>query len=209
MKNFFINALTTAVILILGGPVFSGTDSNVCVQSQLRELGYYAGKITGKIDGPTKTAGDQYIAYMQANNPSWAQPRLTSSEAAFWCKQLASAFPDKLSKYLAASQGKGTGLVRVTGMSISGQPNTTQPYQVTVEFDSEGSSPSTVNAACFKWNGKSEVCLSMPDGTSKGPVTAGLTTGRAGKYTLNVYLKYESGGKKLKSAESSIELVVE
>lgn len=209
MKNFFINALTTAVILILGSPVFSGTDSNVCVQSQLRELGYYSGKITGKIDGPTKTAGDQYIAYMQANNPGWAQPRLTSSEAAFWCKQLASAFPDKLSKYLAASQGKGTGLVRVTGMSISGQPNTTQPYQVTVEFASEGSSPSTVNAACFKWNGKSEVCLSMPDGTSKGPVTAGLTTGRAGKYTLNVYLKYESGGKKLKSAESSIELVVE
>ena len=208
MKKTLDVAFASIFSVFLAGSVFAGADANICVQSQLKELGYYAGKVTGKIDGPTKSAGDQYIAYMTANNSGWAQPRLTSSEAAFWCKQLAAAFPDKLSKFLAASQGKGTGLVRVKGLSVSGSANTTQPYPVSVDFVMEGSSPVFVKAACFTWNGKSEVCVAPPKGIAKSPFTVGLTTGRAGKYNLNVYLKYESGGKKLKSAENSVQLIV-
>ncbi len=186
---------------------FAGTNDNVCVQSELKALGYYSGEITGKIDKATKVAGDEYIAYMTANSPGWAQPRLTSAEASLWCKQLAAAFPDKLSKYLAASQGTGTGIVRLTGLTVKNPVSTKEPYTVVVDFKTEGTV--SLTAACFTWNGKSEVCLALPAGITKGPIKVGLTTGRAGSYDLNAYVKYESAGKKLKSPETSTPLIAE
>ena len=118
-------------------------------------------------------------------------------------------YPAELSKYLAAYQAEGTSVVRPTGLTVDGKPNTSEPYRTTVDFEVFGDYPAAVTAACFTWNGRDEVCVALGKAITKGPIVVGLTTGRAGAYDLNVYLKYESGGKALKSAETSFRLEVE
>jgi Putative peptidoglycan binding domain len=206
MTNFRSLALCGLLSLLTAGSAFSGTKANVCVQSELKALGFYNGEITGKLDQATKAAGDSYIAYMEANNPGWRQPRLSTAEADLWCKQLAAAFPDKLSKYLQAYQGAGSGIVKLTGLSVKNPASTKKPYTVSLDFKVEGDV--TLTAACFTWNGKSEVCVPFGEGIKKGPIKVGLTTGRSGEYALNAYVKYVSAGKKLKSAETSTPLKV-
>jgi hypothetical protein len=191
-------------LLALAGNAVAGTADNVCAQSELKAMGYYSGEISGKIDAATKAAGDAYIAYMMANNPGWAQARLSSGEAAMWCKQLAAANPANAA-FLQAAQGSA-GLVKMTGLSVEGATTRSQPYPVLLNFTSTGDV--TVKAACFLWNGKSEVCVPLPDGTKKGPVQVALTTGRAGTYNLNGFVKYDSNGKSFKSAETSIPITV-
>ena len=193
------------VLISLSSSAHAGSVENTCVQNQLSELGFYAGAVTGMMDGPTKAAANDYVAFKSAESPGWAMAGLTSAEAGNWCKQLAAAYPARLSKFLKASLGGG-GLVTISRLSVEGTPTTTKPYVVSLQFKAEGDV--ALQSACFTWNHQSEVCIPLPAGAVKSPIRAGLTTGRAGTYQLNGYVKYQSGGKKITSAQTSAALTV-
>lgn len=192
--------------MTFGHAALAGRVENTCAQAELKALGYYTGEVTGRIDAATRAAGDDYIAYMTATYPGWAQAPLAPPTAGEWCRQLAAAYPEELSSFLQTAQGSA-GLVHVTGLTVKGAATVTQPYDATFDFNSTGDV--SLTAVCFVWNARDEVCLTLPDGTRKGPITAALTTGRAGTYNLNAYVKYDSNGKSFKSPETSFPLTVE
>ena len=206
MSKAFSFLMGCILAISISGPSLAGPKDNLCVQSELKALGYYSGEITGRIDAASKAAGDAYIAEMIAKYPGWAQARLSSAEAAMWCKQLAAAFPNELSQYLIASQDSA-GLVHVSGIAVDGPTTTTQPYDVVFNFRAEGDV--SITAVCFLWNGRNQVCVALPEGIRKGPIKIGLTTGRAGTYNLNGFVKYSSNGKSFLSAETSTQITVQ
>lgn len=190
----------------LGQAALAGQADNICAQSQLKALGYYQGEVTGRIDAATKAAGDKYIAYMVATYPGWGMAPLSTKTASEWCRQIAAAHPRELSVFLQTAQGSA-GLVFVNGLKVEGVVTTKQPYLAIFDFTSNGDVD--IQAVCFLWNGRSEVCLPLPEGTRHGPIKAALTTGRKGTYNLNAFVKYDSNGKSFKSPETSFALTVE
>lgn len=201
-------AILTGCLLALGmgDAALAGQVETTCAQGELKALGYYIGEVTGRIDAATKAAGDAYVAYMTASNPGWRQAPLSAQTAGEWCRQLASAYPKELSSFLQTAQGSA-GLVNVTGLSVEGPTKVKQPYVALFNFKSTGEV--SIKAACFLWNGKDEVCAPLPEGTRKGPIQVALTTGRAGTYNLNGFVKYDSNGKSFKSPETSFQIKVE
>ena len=195
------------VILSLSSAI-AGTDANVCVQGELKELGYYAGEVNGKIDGATKSAGLAYFNYMKSENDpqntgQWNIPALTTQTAEHWCKSLFGG-SEKMAKYLMAFNGPGTALLRINDTHVEGATNTREPYSVVVGFQNFGKDPFVVTGICFNWNGASDMCFDIPGGTTRSPVVVALTTGRAGDYGINARLKYKTGGKTLVTGENTV-----
>ena len=88
--------LVAGIILSMGAPAFAQNIHAVaCVQKQMNHLKLNAGQVDGLIGNQTRAASDAYIAWMKSGpgGPDWAQPRLTSGNAAHWCEKVGEAHP--------------------------------------------------------------------------------------------------------------------